>query len=104
MKYEYIVKCTINLREVVSVVDAVLNRIESFMVESGLKEKFGYSGTFEFMSIKSDRELTEKEIFRMKIFIQNQFIEASPQYDIRVDLSMSQSCSQPYNATNVTNA
>ena len=104
MKYEYIVKCTINLREAVSEVDAVLNGIESMMKDCGLDEKLGYSGTFEPMSIKSDRELTEKEMFRMKNLIQNQFIGALPQYDIRVDLSMNKSCSQSYNATNVTNA
>jgi hypothetical protein len=99
LEHEYIVKCTVNLRNSVASIDTVLNGLEQNLKEFGINEKFSYSSNFT-MAIKTNRELTESEIYKMKISLAQSFIEVLPQCDIRVQSLESKSSGQPYNATN----
>jgi len=109
IKVEYEIWCTIDIGKSVESVGEILRELNATMRECGLNEEITYQSKFSFGTITVNRELSKQELSDMRTLIGGELMKSDlfKKYGIRVESirsKSSQPCSQPYNATNVTNA
>lgn len=106
---EYEIWCSIDFGKSIKSVGEIMKELNATMRECGLHEELTYQGKFSFGTITVNRELSKQELSDMRTLIGGEIMKSElfKKYGIRVESirsKLSQSCSQPYNATNVTNA
>ena len=84
MKHEYTATFQLDVGHAISGVGELLKELNATLAACGHDEQLQAVTDMFSMTVTADRELNEKEQYRMKRILEAEVIRSLPQYDIRL--------------------
>lgn len=84
MKIVYEATFSIDLGNAIESVGALMDQLNAALAKTGHQEKLRTTSKLFTISVTVDRELNEKENYKMKTLIESTYVNAFPKFDVRL--------------------